>query len=588
MYKNALLELRQSLDFYQNECGLYPVLYFYGLGNGVLAKALLQNEHLKFLVIFERDLGLLWSIFHCLDFSKELRSDRLLLIADYNDERLFSFVRAEIFLQYARTYFLTMQCAYYQKDREDFERVDALLAENLNQAMLFFGNDSEDALLGIANFIHNLPEFTSRPTIGALIHTYKKRFPNALIVSTGPSLTKQLPLLKEVQKRVFIIAADSAYPILMREGIRPDLVLSLERISFTSEFFKESFEGDEKVLFVLKSIVCPKTLQYLGERNFMGINGGASFDALLRLRDFPLFSMGPSVANFALHLALLLEFERIFFIGQDLAYGEDYRSHPQGYLYGIHDLDEAGERKENLRAPAYGGVGEVRTSFIWQVFRRNLEEVIGIAKAKIYNATEGGARINGTVEKPFSECCVEFFTQNKPSPVPLSILNSKKQEEILLRACHKLHYFIKVGEIFVQKLKTLHEEITQILMQVSLLDLESEKLRLYKASIEKLDALKNCVEKDEGFECLGIILSPTLMQFEFNLAPLFVKQVRSTQEALEKNELWVSRHLALVEEFIRLALAQNETIRTNITPLEEEIKKRGFEKYLLKIKEKNA
>ncbi|MCR2096045.1 6-hydroxymethylpterin diphosphokinase MptE-like protein, partial [Campylobacter upsaliensis] len=74
---------------------------------------------------------------------------------------------------------------------------------------------------------------------------------NAIIVSTGPSLMKQLPLLKEYREKALIFCADSAYPILAKHNIKPDFVCMVERSDFTAEFFNHDFgDFDEGVCFI--------------------------------------------------------------------------------------------------------------------------------------------------------------------------------------------------------------------------------------------------------------------------------------------------------------------------------------------------
>ncbi|MGM9008744.1 6-hydroxymethylpterin diphosphokinase MptE-like protein, partial [Campylobacter jejuni] len=94
---------------------------------------------------------------------------------------------------------------------------------------------------GIEQFIYNLPQMIKNPSYKELINKRLKLSDTAIIVSTGPSLTKQLPLLKKYANKATIIAADSSYPILYKHNIKPDYVLSLERIPLTSEFFNNDF-----------------------------------------------------------------------------------------------------------------------------------------------------------------------------------------------------------------------------------------------------------------------------------------------------------------------------------------------------------
>ncbi|BEK55583.1 hypothetical protein I12128_13690 [Campylobacter jejuni] len=68
------------LNTYNDKYLLYPVLYFYGFGNGILFKALLQNKNHQHIVVFEKDIEIIWIMFHILDFSNELQSARLMIL----------------------------------------------------------------------------------------------------------------------------------------------------------------------------------------------------------------------------------------------------------------------------------------------------------------------------------------------------------------------------------------------------------------------------------------------------------------------------------------------------------------------------
>ncbi|EAH8881237.1 motility associated factor glycosyltransferase family protein, partial [Campylobacter jejuni] len=55
LYENVIDELNSMLNTYNDKYLLYPVLYFYGFGNGILFKALLQNKNHQHIVVFEKD-----------------------------------------------------------------------------------------------------------------------------------------------------------------------------------------------------------------------------------------------------------------------------------------------------------------------------------------------------------------------------------------------------------------------------------------------------------------------------------------------------------------------------------------------------
>ncbi|EAH8064138.1 flagellin modification protein PseD, partial [Campylobacter jejuni] len=414
LYENVIDELNSMLNTYNDKYLLYPVLYFYGFGNGILFKALLQNKNHQHIVVFEKDIEIIWIMFHILDFSHELQSARLMILQTSSlDIELFSnFCSSKPFFQFSRIYFLELMSHYYERFHEDVLELNKKLAENFKNIILRNGNDPLDVLQGIEQFVYNLPQMITHPSYKELLSKRKNLSDTAIIVSTGPSLTKQLPLLKKYASKATIFCADSSYPILAKHGIKPDYVLSLERIPLTSEFFNNDFgEFDKDILFVLKSYVHPHTTKYLqkNNRNFMLVSTYASFINYLKLDDFGYFNMGFSVANMNFLLAIHLKHKNIVLIGQDLAYAKDGLSHTKDYSNLDKHEGHFQRDKNKYTTQAYGDNGKVESSFVWTLFRHNFEQDVANAKKNYYittyNCTEGGARIEGTIEKPFLWAC---------------------------------------------------------------------------------------------------------------------------------------------------------------------------------------
>ncbi|EAK5855015.1 flagellin modification protein PseD, partial [Campylobacter coli] len=414
LYENVIDELNSMLNTYNDKYLLYPVLYFYGFGNGILFKALLQNKNHQHIVVFEKDIEIIWIMFHILDFSSELQSARLMILQTSSlDIELFSnFCSSKPFFQFSRIYFLELMSHYYERFHEDVLELNKKLVQDFKDSILSHGNDPLDALQGIEQFVYNLPQMITHPSYKELLSKRKGISDTAIIVSTGPSLTKQLPLLKKYASKATIFCADSSYPILAKHNIKPDYVLSLERIPLTSEFFNNDFgEFDKDILFVLKSYVHPHTTKYLqkNNRNFMLVSTYASFINYLKLDDFGYFNMGFSVANMNFLLAIHLKHKNIVLIGQDLAYAKDGLSHTKDYSNLDKHEGHFQRDKNKYTTQAYGDNGKVESSFVWTLFRHNFEQDVANAKKNYYittyNCTEGGARIEGTIEKPFLWAC---------------------------------------------------------------------------------------------------------------------------------------------------------------------------------------
>ncbi|ELV9527529.1 flagellin modification protein PseD, partial [Campylobacter coli] len=392
LYENVIDELNSMLNTYNDKYLLYPVLYFYGFGNGILFKALLQNKNHQHIVVFEKDIEIIWIMFHILDFSHELQSARLMILQTSSlDIELFSnFCSSKPFFQFSRIYFLELMSHYYERFHEDVLELNKKLVQDFKDSILSHGNDPLDALQGIEQFVYNLPQMITHPSYKELLSKRKGISDTAIIVSTGPSLTKQLPLLKKYASKATIFCADSSYPILAKHNIKPDYVLSLERIPLTSEFFNNDFgEFDKDILFVLKSYVHPHTTKYLqkNNRNFMLVSTYASFINYLKLDDFGYFNMGFSVANMNFLLAIHLKHKNIVLIGQDLAYAKDGLSHTKDYSNLDKHEGHFQRDKNKYTTQAYGNNGKVESSFVWTLFRHNFEQDVANAKKNYYITT---------------------------------------------------------------------------------------------------------------------------------------------------------------------------------------------------------
>ncbi|HIC5656796.1 TPA: motility associated factor glycosyltransferase family protein [Campylobacter jejuni] len=588
LYENVIDELNSMLNTYNDKYLLYPVLYFYGFGNGVLFKALLQNKNHQHIVVFEKDIEIIWIMFHILDFSHELQNARLIVlntnkleIQDYNE--LCSF---KPFFQFSRIYFLELMSHYYERFHEDVLELNKKLAENFKNSIVSHGNDPLDALQGIEQFVYNLPQMITHPSYKELLSKRKGISDTAIIVSTGPSLTKQLPLLKKYASKATIFCADSSYPILAKHGIKPDYVLSLERIPLTSEFFNNDFgEFDKDIMFVLKSYVHPHTTKYLqkNNRNFMLVSTYASFIQYLKLDYFGYFNMGKSVANMSYLLTEYLNYKNIILIGQDLAYAKDGFSHTKDYKNLDKHEGHFQRDKGKFQCLAYGGNGKVESSEIWTMFRLIFENDINyfqkLFNITTYNCTEGGARIEGTIEKPFLWACENLLDKDLNKPFEkLEPLSLNKQNEFLLKAYYKVYQSIKHCRDFSKILSNDFEKIQSVYLSLN------EKEEYLNLAIEKIDEFKNKLEDIKQMQDLYEILGPLLTQFELNLARIYVLNPKTKEDAFNKSILWIKEHLEFMELVYGHIKAQENALIKNILPLEEKLKERKLDKWMERVR----
>ncbi|WFB05148.1 DUF115 domain-containing protein [Campylobacter coli] len=581
LYQDPIKELQTMLNTYNDKYLLYPVLYFYGFGNGVLFKALLQNKNHQHIVVFEKDIEIIWIMFHILDFSSELQSARLMVlntnkleIQDYNE-----LCSSKPFFQFSRIYFLELMSHYYERFHEDILGLNKKLAENFKNSIVSHGNDPLDALQGIEQFVYNLPQMITHPSYKELLSKRKNLSDTAIIVSTGPSLTKQLPLLKKYANKATIFCADSSYPILAKHGIKPDYVCMLERTEITAEFFNHDFgEFDKDIVFVCAGVVHPKAIEYLKGRNrkYLIIPRYLYFPIYIKLKYFDFLYNTPSVAHMSYFLSVLLNHKNIIFIGQDLAYAENGNSHPDDYQ---NSANYESQMYEHILTEAYGGKKEIKTHEFWIFFKQILEAMIIKYHITTYNCTEGGARIEGTIEKPFLWACENLLHKDLNKPFEkLEPLSLNKQNEFLLKAYYKVYQSIKHCRDFSKILSNDFENIQSIYLSLN------EKEEDINLAIEKIDKFKNKLEDIKQMQDLYEILQPLRTQFELNLARIYVLNPKTKEDAFNKSILWIKEHLEFMELVYGHIKAQENALIKNILPLEEKLKERKLDKWMERVR----
>ncbi|EAH6489518.1 DUF115 domain-containing protein, partial [Campylobacter coli] len=316
---------------------------------------------------------------------------------------------------------------------------------------------------------------------------------------------------KKYASKATIFCADSSYPILAKHGIKPDYVCMLERTEITAEFFNHDFgEFDKDIVFVCAGVVHPKTIEYLKNKTFIITQKVLAFPYYINLKNFCYAAVGFSVAHTLSYLATYLSHKNIIFIGQDLAYAENGNSHPDDYQ---NSANYESQMYEHILTIAYGGNGKVETHSIWLLFKNWFENEMIPNTRKMgittYNCTEGGARIEGTIEKPFLWACENLLDKDLNKPFEkLEPLSLNKQNEFLLKAYYKVCQSIEHCRDFSKILSNDFEKIQSVYLSLN------EKEEYLNLAIEKIDEFKNKLEDIKQMQDLYEILSPLLTQFE--------------------------------------------------------------------------
>lgn len=326
-----------------------------------------------------------------------------------------------------------------------------------------------------------------------------------IIASGGPSLTKQLPLLKKIQDKVIIIVAGSTINSILPYGIVPDYVASIDATEKNYYQF-QGLELDDSQLFY--SVFNHPDIR--GEFNNKGYAFTASSDRTIHSYltekiglNLPVMVGGGSVAQYAFSLAQYISSGPIALIGQDLAYTNN-QSHAANNKQ-VERIEESWKASDNMfKVEGFDG-DDVWTSSMFNSMKITFEQMMGNCPPKniVFNCTEGGVKLKGFKQKTFNDFCKEYV-QGEPPKKKLRIENQAytvTQEE-----------WENLKEILEDELKVYDQIMKQLLK--GLIALENNKSTTFfnNKTLKKLDKVDKEVAELYPKVQMDFIVTPITLE----------------------------------------------------------------------------
>ena len=246
------------------------------------------------------------------------------------------------------------------------------------------------------NEILNTPYYVSSPGIDVLKDLIKDM--PALVVSGGPSLNKNIDLIHKLKNKALIIALGTTLKPLLKHGIIPDIVIAIDPAPLQVKYF-DNIDIPKEIFFVTTNVFNPRALTYWRGPSFW-INDGTSYVRFLdTISNYhrPSIYLGMTVAHGATSLAYYMGANPVILVGQDLSYTSN-KTHVDGAAFSK-EIDIT-KSKEVIWVPGnYEDKVPTLRNFIAYIklfenmahsFKKKREDFL------LINATEGGAKINGT------------------------------------------------------------------------------------------------------------------------------------------------------------------------------------------------
>jgi hypothetical protein len=403
--KEALQQIRQKN--YLNP----RILIVFGFGLGYHIQAALQElKENMFIVVIERDPNVLMEAMRHKDLTGLFASEKIIWFFGLKPEEayahMFEFIKFSSmrFQLQLKTVVAFEHPILAQIHGEYFRQMLKQFREAVNHTILNYGNCPADSLMGVENIMKNLDVILKNPGVQDLYGTF--RGVPGILVSTGPSLDKNIRDLVGVEGRCLMIAADSAVWPLLKAGVTPHAFATLERVIETVETYRTVPEEKMKEIFLAATpVIVPEGYAVWKGPTFITYRDFAHFK-WLKIEKGTL-SIGMSCSNMAFKLLEALGCDPIILVGQDCAFESLVRTHATGI-----EGELIAPLKQEQLYKVKGNYEEwVWTEAFFDLFRKGFVNDVAHFQGQVINCTAGGAFIEGTTLMPLSEA-VQKYCQN--------------------------------------------------------------------------------------------------------------------------------------------------------------------------------
>jgi len=552
---NPVKEAARFADEIKKETESDTVLLIFGFGLGHFIRAILKNaSNRNHFFIYEPDNALFSKIVdegYCNDI---FRNNHVYIISDNDLESFGLFIRrfidGDLYMRCKTIILPTYKEIYSGEFAMFLENVKTMMNENeIKRNTVFKKNE-----LWAENSFKNTDNILNSYSMAQFRNVFKGK--TAVIVSAGPSLKKNMSLLKEIKGKIPIISVFVAAKVLLANGIVPDFIVSIDNLQVgMTEIY-----DDIPLIFdsrVQKS--------FMDSHKGVNINITSNTDSYSKAvmnkynKDIEFTYGGGSVACDCASVAEVFGCGNVILIGQDLAYTEN-QCHVEGTDHKAKTPDEIDYDK--IQVPAIGG-GTVMSDSVFKYYIQWFADFGGTKKGivNLIDATEGGALIENTEVLTFREAIDKYCTDTVDVKRVISDVLSKgpvfseEEKKRVLSDMEKefaeldkiLEIIGEQKELFDKYAKSLKfmsaSNIKSILRIEKRLDEYDEKIEKAKGKIEMLMGIAFYIEYanryvssleritvDDDVMASAIMRKNWLMQLESAL-----KSVKALKKEEEKN-----------------------------------------------------
>lgn len=383
-----------------------------GLGYHLLELARKVSKHARILVM-EKDPELLRLALEQNDFADVLRHPGATFHAAMNAAELESVLGSDKEGFALHGFVPVLFKPLVEAEPSYYGSINQALKKVLQEVRLDLKTQAAFSKLFFNNILANAQNILQSPGVSG----FRERFAGvpAIVISAGPSLDKNIGLLKAARERALLISTATALQPLLKEETVPDFVAAIDPDPITAKFFGANPASGKT--WLLYDPCIPKVVVDDYKHRRVALDSKVYLSQWIARHNGEKGFLGKtlSVAHTGFLFAKLLGCDPIILVGQDLAFRGN-RTHCSNSFFNelLQDAIGSGQAMKDLErqdcvkyaqstaaAPDIFGASAV-TTVAMDSYKNLFAEKISVSK-NVYNASEGGIPIPGALNLSLKE-----------------------------------------------------------------------------------------------------------------------------------------------------------------------------------------
>ncbi|MCR4318069.1 MAG: DUF115 domain-containing protein [Planctomycetes bacterium] len=391
----------------------------YGLGYHVaeLLKTISSEANV---FVFEKSKSILKAGLSVLDLSADVADGRLGIFVAESEADVYRALEPQWTMIFGGQAHFVRHPPSFQIDREGYEEIAAWISNSIAGGSVIFQTSLLVTTQQYENLVFNLDAFTKAATLKSFEGSCRGM--PGILVCAGPSLSKNIAKVCEAQDHAIVGVVSTARLPAVAAGIEPDFTNVCDFHGVSRRYF-ESSEDTEVPLF------CDPLASHEAVRAYRGPKVFHEDEMMLKIAGIPdgaygIIEPGSSVAHHALKLLLYFGCDPIILVGLDLSYTA-HVTHVPGSAFFQEWRGEVNEftsfekleierlirLKRNLALIEDVQGRTIYTTPDFASYVPELGAIVTGSKTRVYDCTEGGAKIPGTIIESFDVAAKRALTK---------------------------------------------------------------------------------------------------------------------------------------------------------------------------------